>query len=284
MAMIITTINQFIEAVPTVNSEIDFADLRTYIKSGELWLKNNVLGATLFARVEAFQEPQEPDATLQELCINVIANHAYWDAIPFLDLVHTPSGFGVINNNQKAPASKERVERLRLQCLTRRDNEVENLIRFLEENAVYHDDWEGSPVYSLITDCLIRSASELRNFASWEGERNAFLLLKPKLVHFTMNVLNPVFSRDLIEMLIEKQRDNDLSADELQVVTLLKHALGCLIDENKNIAGQIATDALRFIDENIASFTTYTSSKEYAARQTAGYENELESTIFSSLM
>ena len=283
--MIITTINQFIEAVPTVNSEIDFADLRTYIKSGELWLKNNVLGTALFARVNAFQDPlQEPDATLKELCTNVIANHAYWDAIPFLDLVHTPSGFGVINNNQKAPASKERVERLRMQCLSRRDNEVENLILFLEQNAIYHDDWEGSPVYSLITDCLIRSAAELRQYASWEGERNAFLLLKPKLVHYTSTVLQPVFSRDLIETLIEKQRDNDLSANELQVVILLKHALGCLVVDNKIMAGQMAADALRFIDENIESFATYTNSKEYVARQTAGYVNELESSIFASLL
>lgn len=282
--MILTTISQFIEVIPTAADVEDFSDLKPYCNSAELWIKNKVLGATLYNFVDALGEaPAGTDIDLLQLCMNIIGNHAYWDAIPFLDVVHTNSGFGVINSNNKAPASKERVERLREQCLIRRDNEVENLITFLEQNAAYHENWKGSPVYSLLTDCLIITADQMKIYGSWEGTRTQFLSLKPKLVHFTMVKLQPVFSRDLIESLIEKQRDGDLAADELSVIELMKHSLGSLVNKNEKVASQIAADALRFIDENLASFAVYTASKEYAARNTVGYINELESPVFSSI-
>ena len=282
--MILTTIEQFRDVVPTVSIDTDFADLKPYSNSAELWLKNNILGAALYNFIDQLgAEPAGTDIDLQKLCLNVIANHAFWDAAPFLDLILTGSGFGVINNKNKAPASKERVERLREQCLIRRDNEVENLMLFLEQNATYHDEWKGSPVYSVISDCLITTADEMKKFSGWTGTRKDFLLLKPKLIHYTRAKLEPVFSKDLVEGLIESQRDNDLTADEMTLLGLLKHVLGCLVDENKKIAAELAGDALRFVDENIESFPIYTASKEYQARTAEDYINEQESTIFSSL-
>jgi len=283
--MILTTIEQFRAVVPTVAKETEFSELKPYSNSAELWLKNNILGATLYAYVDGLGDtPAGTDIDLQQLCFNIIGNHAFWDAAPFLDVVLTNAGFGVVNSNNKAPASKERIERLREQCLVRRDNEVENLILFLEQNATYHDDWKGSPVYSVLTDCLVRTADEMKNYSSWTGTRKDFLLLKPRLIHITKSKLEPVFSKDLIEELIESQRDGDLTADEMTLVDMLKHAIGCTIDENKNIAAALAADALRFIDENIASFPIYTASKEYLARTSEDYINEEDSPIFSSLM
>lgn len=46
------------------------------------------------------------------LALKVIVAHAYMTAIPALDIVVTPTGFGVVKTETIAPASKERVERL----------------------------------------------------------------------------------------------------------------------------------------------------------------------------
>lgn len=285
LKMILTTIDQFRAVVPTVTVDIDFADLKPYCNSAELWFKNQVLGTTLYEYVEALgNTPSGTDADLQQLCLNIVANHAYWDAIPFLDLTHTNSGFGVINNNNKAPASKERVERLRKQCLIRRDNEIENLILFLEQNAVYHDDWKGSPVYSILTDCLIPTADQMEKHSGWTGTREQFLQLKPRLIHLTRAKIEPLFSKNLIEELIESHRDNDLTGDESILLDMLRHVLGAMFDENRKVAGQLAADALRFVDENEASFPLYFNSKEYEARTTPVFENDRKSTIFSSIM
>jgi len=281
--MIVKTLSQFTQAVPTAVSIQNFADVEPYISSAELWARNQVLGQDLYTYVEAFVDPAGDDLSLQQLCANVISNHAYWDAVPFLDLVHTESGFAVISANNKVPASKERVERLREQCLIRRDNEVELLVTFLEDHVDYHDEWKGSPAYSVMTDCLIRTATELQQYGNWEGTRRDFLKLRPKLIQETMMKLEPVFSKDYIEELIEKQRDNDVTGDDLNVIALLKYAIGSMVNGNYEAAKKIAGDALRYMDANLVNFPTYTASGEYLARTSANYENDADSPIFSSL-
>jgi len=279
--MIVQTIEQFSSAVPTAAGISNFADVQPFVRSAELWLKNQVLGADLYDLINTESTPVNDELFL--LCASVISNHAYWDAIPFLDLVHTDQGFAVISAANKVPASKERVERLRESCLKRRDSEVEALIAWLEAHTVYHDDWKGSPAYSILSNCLIRSATELALYAQWDGDRRAFVLLKPKLLQETMLHMEPVFSKDYIEELTEKQNDGDLTSDDRKVIELLKYSLGSLVTDNRPAAEKIAADALRYMDANIESFETYAASGEYAARNAAGYENAADATIFSSL-
>jgi hypothetical protein len=283
--MILTTIDQFTGAVPTAVGVDNFEDVKPYVDSAELWLKTHILGKNLYdsiiATIESSTGPGT-DEVLLNFCLNVIANHAYWDAIPFLDVVHTNQGFAVISANNKVPASKERVERLRSQCLVRRDNEVENLIDYLEQTNAYHNDWKGSPAYSILSDCLIQTARELEIYAEWTGTRKDFLKLRPKLIQETINLLEPVFSKDYIEELIEKQRDDDLNGDDLRVSILLKQSLGCIVSGNRDIAEKIVSDALRYIDENPDSFPTYFDSSEYSARSEF-YSNSTDDPIFSSL-
>lgn len=281
--MILKTLEQFQKAIPTAVAIENFSDVEPYIRSAELWIKNQVLGATLYNLVETeVEEPSSELVELVEMCRSVIGNHAFWDAIPFLDLVLTNNGFAVISANNKVPASKERVDRLRENCLVRRDSEVELLIAFLEDHPDYHDEWKGSPAYSVMTDCLIRTATELQQYGNWEGTRRDFLKLRPKLIQETMNRMEPVFSTAYIAELIEKQRDNDVTNGDLKVIVLLKYALGCLVNGNTEAAEKIAGDALRYIDNHPTDFTTYFASSEYLSRA-AIYQNTADSPMFSSL-
>ncbi len=283
--MILRTIDQLKIVVPTIIEMDEFSDFEPYVRSAELWIKNQVLGKDLYDLVNALTDPvaESVEADLLLLCRSVIGNHAYWDAIPFLDLIHTNNGFAVISATNKVPASKERVERLREQCLIRRDSEVELLIAFLEDHPDYHDDWKSSPAYSVMTDCLIRTATELAQYGNWEGTRRDFLKLRPKLIQETMTRLEPVFSKDYIDELIEKQRDGDVTNGDLKIIVLLKYALGSLINGNTEAAAKIAGDALRYIDNHSADFATYAASGEYLARMAADYVNTTDAKIFSSL-
>jgi hypothetical protein len=113
--MILKTLDDFTRVIPTAAGTEHFEDFEPYIQSAELWVKYNILGKTLY---DAIDSGTIIDDNLMRLCQNVIGNHAYWDAIPFLDVIQTESGFAVISASGKVPASKERVERLRDQCLT----------------------------------------------------------------------------------------------------------------------------------------------------------------------
>jgi len=80
---------------------------------------------TLFAKItpfiseveEEFDVKVKGDATIPTGIMPVVkryvANESFRRAIPSLDLILTPNGFGVVSNTNVAPASKERVENLR---------------------------------------------------------------------------------------------------------------------------------------------------------------------------
>jgi len=281
--MILKTLEQFQTAIPTTVAIENFTDVEPYVRTAELWIQNQVLGPDLYKLVDELEDPADDNATLQQMCRSVIGNHAFWDAIPFLDLVLTNNGFAVISADHKVPASKERVDRLRDQCLIRRDSEVELLITWLENHSDYHDEWKGSPAYSVMTDCLIRTATELQQYGQWTGSRSDFLQLRPKMIQDTMMLLEPVISKDYLEELIEKQRDVDATNADKKLLELLKYALGSMLNGNPQAAEKITADALRYMDNNLTEFPTYTASSEYKARLASGYVNEKESTIFSSL-
>lgn len=281
--MIVTTIDQFTAAIPTALTVENFDDVKTYVESAEIWIKTHVIGKDLYNAINDDASSVDNDTDLTRLVQNVICNHAMWDAAPFLDLQLTQQGFAVIMNSNSAPASKERVDRLRLQCITRRDQEIEYLIDYLEDNDTYHTLWKTSSAYTILSDCLIRTARELEQYANWKGSREEFLKLKPDIILYTVTKLNRVFSKDYIDELIEKQRDDDETTDDLVVLSMLKQSLGALLTGQKEAAGKVAADALRYIDENINSFATYAASREYAARNAERYANEAESTIFNSV-
>lgn len=65
---------------------------------------------------------------------------AFADAVPFLDLVVTPTGFGVVSTDAIAPASKERVERL---IATTRQS-AEDTLDLLLEHLRRYEQWRSS--------------------------------------------------------------------------------------------------------------------------------------------
>ncbi len=75
--------------------------LAPFIESAKLWLETEYLGPEDFLS-EAHNEFAQ----------KIIVKKAFADAVPSLDLIITPNGMAVINTDNMAPASKERVERL----------------------------------------------------------------------------------------------------------------------------------------------------------------------------
>ena len=78
-----------------------FDKLQPYIESAKLMLEKDYLGS------EDFLSEQH-----NELAIKIVVAEALANAVPSLDIIITPTGFGVVNTDNLAPASKERVERL----------------------------------------------------------------------------------------------------------------------------------------------------------------------------
>lgn len=92
--------------IPNVLAEVEgettlFDKLSTWIDSSCVWIEDNYLGPDDFL-----------DEDDNQIALRIVVTKAFADAVPSLDLVVTPTGFGVISTESLAPASKERVERL----------------------------------------------------------------------------------------------------------------------------------------------------------------------------
>lgn len=92
--------------IPNVLTEVEgekplAEKLAPFIESAKLWLETEYLGPDDFL-----------SDSHNEFAQKIIVKKAFADAVPSLDLIITPNGMAVINTDNMAPASKERVERL----------------------------------------------------------------------------------------------------------------------------------------------------------------------------
>ena len=98
-------LRQFLPNVlATCDGEVSLFDkLQFHLNNAEQWLAENVTGRDFISTVAG---AQADDATRALLC-QTIAAHAFHVALPSLDLVLTPTGFGIVSNGNIAPASAE---------------------------------------------------------------------------------------------------------------------------------------------------------------------------------
>lgn len=86
------------------------------------WLIDNFCPKEIFDDIADRPDPSTAKVTMAR----IVAFDAFRSAIPHLDIILTPNGFGIVNNSNIAPASKERVERLINSLLDNLDNEIES--------------------------------------------------------------------------------------------------------------------------------------------------------------
>jgi len=275
--MIITTIEQIRAILPNVAAEVEFSDFEPHVQSAENWISNELLGEGLYLGIE---DGSLMDEKLLRLSKNCIVLQAYELGIPFMDLVQTQNGFGVIQDKNRAPASKQRVDRLIAQNTLRLNQETEWLMNYLEDTTTYHNEWKSSPAYSLLSDCLITTAREFKRLVRFEGSRQEFLMLKPALVSLTTLKLQPFISRAYVSELLEKQVGGTLSGYDKTILGVLKQALANFAMDKEWMGKRLMEDALNIMDNDLDHYPTYRDSWEKKLREDPGHVNSLENPIF----
>ena len=121
-----------------------FDKITLELETSENWLMSQVIGTPP-------PDVAAQNTTFKNMCVTIIACDAMSRAIPALDLVLTPNGFGVVQNNNVVPASKERVERLIASCIERRDFTLSRLYAKLAtlnywQGTLQQKEWANSPL------------------------------------------------------------------------------------------------------------------------------------------
>ena len=116
--------------IATVEGEPTLVEkLCSFLEEAEVWTEQNFLSDEIELTPDILPYSQK-----------VVAYHAFLTAIPSLDLVLTPTGFGIVNTTTIVPASKERIERLQLSIESLRDAAIEQLLHRLAPIV----DWQRS--------------------------------------------------------------------------------------------------------------------------------------------
>ena len=130
--MIIETNTELLTYIPNVfasaigeNPLLD--KMRKFLDLAEIWMNINICDHATYGALVSQERASDV-----ELVKRIVVNDAFHRAIPYLDLVLTPNGFGIVSNQNVAPASKERVASLRAQALVERDMAISQLITSLK--------------------------------------------------------------------------------------------------------------------------------------------------------
>ena len=116
--MLTITLEMFNATVPAAISpdESIFRKVLPSIERRARFLRNTVIGRRLFDRLthpDEFNVEEGAETEARGAIIEFCCLAGFLDILHQLDLVITPNGFGIVSNQNVAPASKERVESLR---------------------------------------------------------------------------------------------------------------------------------------------------------------------------
>lgn len=258
-------------AFDTVEGETPFYEkIMPWLDQAERWVMTQFIGCDLAPELTAMPE-NEPLRT----CANLVTVHeAFMRAVPSLDLVLTPNGFGIVSNQNVAPASPHRVARLLGSLETSRDIAIEQLIHNLFLNST----WAASPVRQWFNATLFPNI-DLANLCGFTDHRWAnYLGLRSKAIDVEQRLaeeyISPeqlaVFRSEVMAML------SDLTvatSHHFRVIEQLRHAVVTVLQGNQ-VPVQSLRDIVDFMRKNEASFPHFRNSATYKLFEPPVFENK----------
>lgn len=118
----------------SVKGEVPLIDkLTPFLDLAEEWLSHTFTSEATLDTIVGY-----PDSSVIKIyACKVVVCEAFKNAVPSLDLVLTPNGFGIVNNSNVVPASKERVNRLIDSLEAERVNAIRLLLSSLPGDATW---------------------------------------------------------------------------------------------------------------------------------------------------
>lgn len=228
-------------------------------------LVDDIIGSDLETILE---RRESEDSRLLKACQRVIAMEAFLKSIPEVDLVLTDSGFGVISNQDVAPASKERVANLTAGLQARLDESKDRLVSFLMASTKY-EDWRGTQQFARLADGLILTFTEFRDLAvynpvsaplypkTWQD----FLKLNSALNVALTSDVAAYISTDFADELLQKVLDKEtLFPNEKKVLRMVKIAIASIAMGDRETGIAQAIKAVAFMRSVPNDFPTFINS------------------------
>ncbi len=170
-----------------------FDKIQYHLLQSETWLTQTFLSSETLSRIKTYS-----DATpLLHHCRMALAADAMLHAVPQLDLVLTPNGFGIVSNSNIAPASKERIERLLASLEKLRDDALAVVLTMLPE--AHH--WTASAQYEYFAATMFPTLDIVTNLGFTDHLWQRYQDLHSQLLNIEERLAEDYFSAELMDTL-----------------------------------------------------------------------------------
>ncbi len=228
----------------------------------------------------------EPETNeLQSRVEHLICTLAAYKAIPELDLVLTPTGFGVVNNQNQAPASQARVAAL-TESLRKRVSDATDLLLFgLKKEPLWNETARAKGIFSSLLWCptiVRRYGIKLKeDGVSKDVYADEFKALAHE-IELAETDVRMALGAELYYVLCQKERKNELSA----AYEILAERTRTLMatDIMRGSYPRSYLSARRDFERTLGQFANqlpeYINSSEYRAKKAKRYENKKDDPTF----
>ena len=198
--------------IASVKGETPFIErVAHFLDLAEDWVRTTFTSESTFNTICGYTDSNE----IKIICSRLVVADALRRAIPSLDIVLTPNGFGVVSTQNLAPASKPRVDRLVGSMLAHRDDCIAALLPEL----VGASKWLTSPQAdffgsTLFPDLGICDAVGGATGSRWEKN----LELRSQVIDLEASLAEEWFSPELMSALRSENLRRDLTEKRSEIV------------------------------------------------------------------
>lgn len=223
------------------------------------------------------------DATLPDhvaaSLVTAICLRAAYDAVPQMDLVLTPTGFGIVSNQNTAPASRERVDALRLQLRRDACQLEDGVLLYLAAHNLMT--MLRSRAGSLLWTPSLCTLYGVRTPEGREVLREEFDAMATTLHAASARVVD-VISPELYAALVKHQyaADAGLEPDPspkesayAEALLMARQLMAAHVMHGRGIADH-TRHIINYIEAHADQLDEYRLSPTYQARHTTQYENK----------
>ena len=179
----------------TVTGETSLIDkLSPFLAATEKWLSDVFTSETVFDTICQFAE----EDALRAATTQAVVYEAFRRAIPHLDVILTPNGFGIVSNTNIVPASKERINRLLDALLDNRDAALSQVLALLSG----HDSWLTTSQAEFFRATMFPNMEVTLHFPKpSESKWELYLALREKAIAIEQFYAAQYISVDLMDVL-----------------------------------------------------------------------------------
>ena len=242
-----------------------FSMIEPHLAVTEQNLKSELLGSFDYTTVVGFED----------ILVRLVCLRTYYEQIPHLDLVLTPTGFGVVSNENVAPASPERVKALRQQVKDACDDALDDAIL-----AMLGTEWANTISGRIRVNSFYFTGADLRDYAGMPDAHRSALVERLIQIAEAEEYIRRGISSEFFEVLLDGIRKKELKTEYRMIIHELKLAIGGWLHGNKDVLRMKLANVINEMERNIDEYTEYRDSEAYKVKHFERYENAKDDSTF----